>query len=261
MYQPIITEIDDGIGILTLNRADRHNVMDKMLVAEMDARLHELDSAPNVRAVVLSSTGKSFCAGIDPAWVREMIRGTPEDATRDNHDLAQLLSTLSGMGKPTIARVQGSASGIGVGLIAACDIAFSTYDASFALDEARHGLVPAIASPYLLAAMGERHCRYYMLTAEHFSGIDAYRVGLVHEMLPDEAKLDEAIGEVAEALRKNSPAAMRACKLLLRAISGQPIDEVTVEETTRSATNAQTSAEGRLGMLALIEKRKPEWAI
>ncbi|MDR0577813.1 MAG: enoyl-CoA hydratase/isomerase family protein [Candidatus Accumulibacter sp.] len=260
MYQSIITEIDGGVGILTLNRADRHNVLDRTLTAEMTAGLQELDNAPGVRVIVLSSSGKTFCAGIDPAWVRETIRGTSEDNLRDNRNLARLLATLSGTGKPVIARVQGPVSGIGVGLIAACDIAFATYDASFVLNEARHGLLSAIASPYLAAAMGERHCRYYMLTAERFSGADAYRIGLVHEMVPNEEQLDEAIGETVETLLKNSVSAMRACKGLLRSIRGKAIDAATMEETAQDATAIQASPEGRQGMLALIEKRKPEWA-
>jgi methylglutaconyl-CoA hydratase len=259
MSQSIITEVDNNVGILTLNRAGRHNVLDRALVAEMTAGVLALDKAPGVRVIVLSSTGKSFCAGIDPAWVRETIHGSAEDRLKDNRNLAHLLAVVAGVNKPIIARVQGPASGIGVGLIAACDIAFATYDASFILNETRYGLLPAVASPYLAAAMGERYCRYYMLTTERFSGVDAYRIGLVHEMVPDEGQLDEAIGETIEALLKNSANAMAACKTLLRSIGGRPVDEMTIEETARSATAAQASADGQQGMLALVEKRKPEW--
>ncbi|MDR2787350.1 MAG: enoyl-CoA hydratase/isomerase family protein [Candidatus Accumulibacter sp.] len=259
MYRSISTEIDDGVGILTLNRADRHNALDRTLVAEMTDGLRALDEEPGVRVIVLSSTGKSFCAGTDPAWIRETIRGSPEKNLEDNRDLARLLATLAGTDKPTIVRVQGSASGIGVGLIAACDVAFATYDASFVLNEVRYGLLPAVAAPYLVAAMGERHCRYHMLTTERFSSADAYRIGLVHEMLPDEEQLDEAIGETIETLLKNSADAMSACKALLGSIGGRPIDQATMEEAARRATAAQSSQEGRRGMLALVEKRKPEW--
>jgi methylglutaconyl-CoA hydratase len=259
MYRSIIVEIDDGVGILTLNRADRHNVLDRALVAEMIGGLRALDEDAGVRAIVLSSAGKSFCAGIDPAWVRETIQAGPERNLEDNRELARLLATLAGTDKPTVARVQGPASGIGVGLIAACDIAFATYDASFVLNEARYGLLPAVAGPYLLAAMGERHCRYHMLTAERFSGVEAYRIGLVHEMLPDEAQLDEAIGETIETLLKNSGSAMSACKTLLRLFGGRPIDPAAMEEAAQRATAAQSSTDGRHGMSALVEKRKPEW--
>ena len=127
------------------------------------------------------------------------------------------------------------------------------------LNEVRYGLLPAIASPYFVAAVGERHARYYMLTAERFSGTEAYRIGLVHEMVPGEEQLDEAIGETLDTLLKNSLNALSACKALVHTVSGQPIDEATIEETAQSATVIQSSSEGREGMLALVEKRKPEW--
>ena len=259
-FQSIIIEVDHGVGILTLNRADRHNVLDKTVVMEMIAGLHALEATDQARVIVLSSIGKSFCAGIDPAWMRQTVHAGEEDKLCDNRDLAHLLSTLARLGKPTVARVHGAASGIGVGLVAACDIAFATYDASFALNDVRHGLVPAVASPYLVAAMGERYCRYYMLTGERFSGLEAYRIGLGHEMLPDDEQLDEAVGETVDILMRNGVQAMNACKNLLRSITGQPIDETTLEETIRSAVAAQTSTEGREGMLALVEKRKPVWS-
>jgi methylglutaconyl-CoA hydratase len=259
MSPSIITEIDDGVGLLTLTRAERHNVLDRIMATEMTAGLKALKEDPAVRVIVLSSTGKSFCAGIDPAWVRETIHGTAESALQDNRVLARLLTTLSGADKPTIARIQGPASGIGAGLVAACDIAFATYDASFALNEARHGLL-SVAGPYLASAMGTRLCRYYMLTTERFSSVDAYRIGLIHEMVPGEEQLDEAIGETVETLLKNGAGAMGACKRLLRAVGDRSIDEALMEEAARCATEAQASREGRLGMLALVEKRKPEWS-
>ena len=260
MYQSIITEVDDGIGILTLNRPDRHNTLDATLIAEATQALGELAADPGVRAVVLSSSGRSFCAGIDPAWMREALNGTPEDNQQGNRHLARLLSTLNELPKPTLARVQGPASGIGVGLIAACDIAFATYDASFALHEVKHGLLPAVACPYLVAAVGEHHARYYMLTARRFSASEAYRIGLVHEMVPDEEQLDASIGETIDDLLKNGPNAMSACKTLIRVVSNQPIDETTIEETVQSATVIQASTEGRKGMTALVDKRRPEWS-
>ena len=259
MYQSIITEVDDSIGILTLNRAERHNAFDELLVDEITRGLLELEADPRVRVVVLSSTGTSFCAGADLNWVRRTATSTAQENLHDARELARLMSILNEFSKPTIARVQGSANGIGVGLIAACDIVFATYDASFALNEVKYGLLPAVASPYILAAIGERHSRYFMLTAERFSGTEAYRIGLVHEMVPGEEQLDEAIGEIADSLLKNGVHAMSACKTLIRAIAGQPVDATTVEETVRSAAAVQSSAEGREGMTALIEKRKPRW--
>ena len=175
--------------------------------------------------------------------------------------VAYLMRTLNELSKPTIARVHGPAFGGGVGLIAACDIALATYDAQFALTEVKLGILPAVVAPYLMAAIGERQCRRYLLSAERFSAAEAYRIGLVHEIVPGEEELDEAIGEIIESLLKNGPNAQAECKALLRIIAGQPIDDATVEETTQRAAIVRSTPEGHEGLSAFLEKRKPNWIV
>lgn len=259
MYQSIITEVDESVGILTLNKAERHNAFDEVLIDEINRGLIELEADPRVRVVVLSSTGKSFCSGADLNWMKNAAGYTPQENLEDARNLARLMSTLDELSKPTIARVQGPAYGGGVGLIAACDIAVATYDALFALTEVKLGILPAVISPYLLAAIGERYCRRYMLTAERFSAAEAYRIGLVHEIVPGEAQLDEAVGEIIESLLKNGPRAQSECKALIRVIAGQPIDESTIEETVQRIARVRSSPEGSEGLAAFLEKRKPNW--
>lgn len=259
MYQSIITEVDDSVGLLTLNRAERHNALDSTLVADITDGLLELEADSRVRTIVLSSTGKSFCAGADINALRRAASQTAEENLYDARQLAGLLSTLNQLAKPTIARVQGSAYGGGLGLIAACDIAVATYDAQFALTEVKLGIVPAVVSPYILAAIGERHARRYMLSAERFSAAEAYRIGLLHEIVPGDEQLDEAIGEIIENLLKSGPQAQAECKALLRAIAGQAIGEATSEQTARCISRVLGGAEGEEGLAAFLEKRKPNW--
>ena len=259
MYQSIITEVDDSVGILTLNKADRHNAFDEVLVDELISGLIELEDNPLVRVVVLSSTGKNFCAGADLNWMRRSASFTPEESLRDANKLALLMSTLDELSKPTIARVQGPAYGAGVGLIAACDIAVATYDALFALTEIKLGLLPAVISPYVLAAIGERYCRRYMLSCERFSAAEAYRIGLLHEIVPGEEQLDDAIGEIIDSLLKGGPNAQAECKTLIRVISGQPIDESTIEETVERIARVRASPEGVEGLTAFLDKRSANW--
>ena len=133
MYQTIITEVDGAIGILTLNKIERHNALDENLIAELTNGLLALESDPAVRVVVLSATGKSFCAGSDINWMKRAAVNAPSERLRDERALGRLMRTLNGLSKPTLARVQGAALGRGVGLIAACDIAVATYDCQFAL--------------------------------------------------------------------------------------------------------------------------------
>lgn len=258
-YQSIMTEVDGSVGILTLNKPKRHNAFDEQLIAEITVGLQELESDERVRAVVLSSTGKSFCAGADLGWMKRAADYTPEENLRDANRLAELMSTLNELAKPTIARVQGAAYGGGVGLIAACDIAVGTYDALFTLSEVKLGIVPAVISPYVLAAIGERYSRRYMLTAERFSAAEAYRIGLLHELVPGEEQLDEAIAEILESLLANGPHAQAECKELIRVVAGQPIDAQTIEETAQRITRVRASPEGREGLAAFLEKRAPNW--
>jgi len=258
-YQSILTEVDGSVGILTLNKPKRHNAFDEQLIAEITVGLQELESDERVRAVVLSSTGKSFCAGADLGWMKRAADYTPEENLRDANRLAELMATLNELAKPTIARVQGAAYGGGVGLIAACDIAVGTYDALFTLSEVKLGIVPAVISPYVLAAIGERYSRRYMLTAERFSAAEAYRIGLLHELVPGEEQLDEAIAEILESLLANGPHAQAECKELIRVVAGQPIDAQTIEETAQRITRVRASPEGREGLAAFLEKRAPNW--
>jgi methylglutaconyl-CoA hydratase len=258
-YQAILTEVDGNVGILTLNKAPRHNAFDEQLIAEITEGLRELELDTRVRAVVLSSTGKSFCAGADLTWMKRAAGYSHEENLRDANRLAELMSTLNELSKPTIARVQGPAYGGGVGLIAACDIAVGTYDAVFSLSEVKLGIVPAVISPYVLAAIGERYSRRYMLTAERFSAAEAYRIGLLHELVPGEEQLDEAIAEILDSLLANGPQAQAECKTLIRIIAGQPIDEETIAETAQRITRVRASPEGREGLAAFLDKRQPNW--
>ena len=260
-YQSIVTEVDDSVGIVTLNKEERHNAFDQQLIDELTHALLSLDADPAARVIVLSSAGKSFCAGADLNWMKRAITNTAQENLHDAHAFARLMRTLNELSKPTIARVHGPAFGGGVGLIAACDIALATYDAQFALTEVKLGILPAVVAPYLMAAIGERQCRRYLLSAERFSAAEAYRIGLVHEIVPGEEELDEAIGEIIESLLKNGPNAQAECKALLRIIAGQPIDDATVEETTQRAAIVRSTPEGHEGLSAFLEKRKPNWIV
>jgi methylglutaconyl-CoA hydratase len=191
--------------------------------------------------------------------MRTAGKWTSSENEADARVMAEMLHRLSTLPKPTVARVQGSAYGGGVGLIAACDIAVATFDAQFALSEVKLGLIPATISPHVIAAIGERHARRYMLTAERFSAAEAYRLGLVHEMVPDEAGLDEAVGQIVDALLGNGPAALAECKDLVRAVTNHAIDAALIADTARRIARVRASEEGREGVAAFLEGRKADW--
>lgn len=259
MYSALLTEIDEAIGLVTLNRPERQNALDATLIDELSEALLALQAAPSVRVVVISADGPAFCAGFDPAWLRRAEAQRESDALRDERQVARLLSTLADLPKPTIARVHGPVYGAGLGLVAACDLAIATYDAHFAVPDVRQGRLAAAVLPFFMAAAGERQARRYVLSGERFSAAEAYRIGLVHEVVPGSEELDAAIGEWIDSLLRGGPQAQAEAKALLRATAGQPLDEATLEEAARRGSRVTLAQEGCEGLAALVDRRTPNW--
>jgi methylglutaconyl-CoA hydratase len=255
----LLTHLDArGVATLTLNRPEIHNAFDDALIADLTLELTRLDGEAAARVVVLAANGKSFSAGADLNWMRRMANYTPEQNLRDAMGLAALMRTLNDLRKPTIARVQGSAFGGGVGLVACCDMAIAADETRFCLSEVRLGLVPAAISPYVIAAMGQRASRRYFLTAERFSAHEAHRLGLVHDVCPA-GELDARVDALADALLLGGPQALAAAKDLVFAVANRPIDRDLSDETARRIATLRASPEGRDGVAAFLEKRKPRW--
>lgn len=259
MSPSILSEVDAGIGILTLNRPERHNAFDATVIDELARAIELMANDARVRVVVLSSAGKSFCAGADLEWMRRAASLPAEDNLHEARELARMLRRLKTCPKPVIARVQGPAYGGGVGLIACCDIVIATFDAQFSLSEVKLGLIPATIGPHVIAAIGERHARRYMLSAERFSAREAYRIGLVHELVVDPPALDEAIGELTEALLRNGPQALAECKRMIADYAGCILGDELVEDSAQRITRLRASSEGSEGMSAFLQKRPPNW--
>lgn len=250
--------IRNAVAVITLARPDVHNAFDERLIAGLTAAFVALDDDRDVRAVVLTGAGKSFCAGADLNWMKRMAAFGAKENFADASALATMLRTLYALSKPTIARVHGAAFGGGVGLVAACDIAVGAQDATFALSEARLGLIPATIAPYVIEAIGARQARRYFLTAERFTAAEAFRIGLLHDIVPL-AELDARVNELLGALMAAGPAAQLECKALIRGVAHRPIDANVIAGTARHIAAVRASAEGKEGVAAFLHKRKPAW--
>lgn len=258
-YQTIdVQKTPAGIALVWLNRPDMRNAFNDTVIAELTASLRELEADDGVRAIVLAGHGKAFCAGADLNWMKQMAGYSFEQNYEDALGLARMLHTLHVLRKPTIARVHGAAFAGGVGLVAACDIAVAAHSAEFCLSEVKLGLVPATISPYVIAAMGERAAYRYMLTAEPFTAAEAYRIGLVQEITRDE-ELDETINAILGHLVLGGPAAQAATKDLIRSVGRQPLTPDLISDTATRIAAARASDEGKGGIRAFLEKRKPAW--
>jgi methylglutaconyl-CoA hydratase len=258
--QNIQLRIDGPIARVTLNRSDRHNAFDDRVIAALSACFDNLATNETVRVVILASTGKSFSAGADLGWMKRSAGYRNAENEADARKLAEMLAKLNLLPKPTIALVQGGAYGGGVGLVAACDIALAAEGAKFSLTETRLGLIPSVISPYVLAAIGARAARRYFLTAEFFDAAEAYRLGLVHSVVPAD-ELTEAGDRLIKHLLDAAPGAVADAKRLIADIAGQPIDDTIIGETARRIANARSSDEGREGISAFLERRKPGWRL
>ena len=215
------TEFRDGVATIRMNRPEVHNAFDDALIAALTAELRRLDQLPGARVIVLAASGKSFSTGADLNWMQRMANYSREENLRDAMALADLMRTLDGVKKPTVAKVQGAAFGGGVGLVACCDIAIASTQAIFSLSEVRLGLIPSVISPYVIAAIGEREARRYFLTAERFDAVEARRIGLVHEVV-DSGALDEAVDKMAAQLLRGGPYALAAAKNSSQTSAGDP---------------------------------------
>ncbi|ABM35795.1 enoyl-CoA hydratase/isomerase family protein [Polaromonas naphthalenivorans] len=249
---------DGAVARITLNRPDVRNAFNDEVIAELTAAFQEMAARAEVRAVVLAAIGPAFCAGADLNWMRRMADYTRDENLLDAAALAEMLRVMYECPKPTIARIQGDVYAGGMGLVAACDMAVSVDTANYCLSEVKLGLIPATISPYVIRAMGARAAHRYFLTAERFDAKEAHRIGFVHEVVGADA-LDAKVAELTNALSSASPNAVRSCKTLVQEVAGQGIEAPLIGRTVEGIADIRTSSEGREGVQAFLQKRKPSW--
>jgi methylglutaconyl-CoA hydratase len=259
MTESLLLDRAGPVARLRLHRPALHNAFDAALIAALTAALDQLAGDDGVRVVVLEGAGASFSAGADLNWMRGMAAAGEAENREDALALARLMRVLDELPKPTIARVHGAAFGGGVGLVACCDIAVGAEGAKFGLTESRLGLLPAVISPYVIAAIGVRQARRYFATAEVFDAMQAQRIGLLHEVVAPDA-LDAAVDRQIALLLKAGPAASAQAKSLVREIAAQSDRDAIDAANADLIARLRVSAEGQEGLSAFLDKRPPAWA-
>jgi len=249
----------DGISEVVLNRPDKRNAFDDAIIQQLISALEEVNDDPGTRVVTLRSEGKHFSAGADLGWMRRMAENTHQENLADSRELARLMNVLNHLAKPVIGLVQGAAYGGAVGLAACCDIVLATERASFCLSEVKLGLIPAVISPYVVRAIGERQARRYFISAEVFSAREAERYGLVHMVCEDETAMARRCDELVLQLALNGPDAMKAAKDLVFAVSHKPISGDVIDDTAHRIADIRVGEEGQEGLSAFLNKRKASW--
>lgn len=254
----LLTEIQDKICLLTINRVSKHNAFDNILLAQMQKQLDAAIANPEVRVIVLKANGKHFSAGADLAWMQSMAEFSEEENLKDTMVLGNLMYSLNQSPKPTIAMVQGFAFGGGAGLAAACDIAIASASARFCFSEVKLGLIPAVISPYVVKAIGERVAKMLFMSAETFDAARAMSLNLVQHCVPEDELLEFTL-KYAKQISNNAPEAVKISKQLAHHVADKKINEELVHYTASLIAHKRVSTEGQQGLKAFLNKETPNW--
>jgi methylglutaconyl-CoA hydratase len=258
MNENLIVRTDTrGICTITLNRPDALNAFNRDLIEDLSIQLTFAGDDDFVRAIVITGEGSAFSSGADIAWLKSMTKQDHATNSEDAMKMAQLLQKLYTLPKPTIAKINGSAFGGALGVVACCDIAIAVNTSQYAFPEVKLGIVPAIISPYIVSAIGHRHAKRLFITGDTFNADDALAMGLVHKIVHS-SLFDETVEKELDLLLEAGPSAQSECKRLIQKLAG--ISEDISEYTAELIAQIRISKEGEEGLKAFLEKRKPDWA-
>lgn len=247
-----------GVAQITMSRPAVFNAFDEAMIAEMDAAFAQLAINASVRVIVLAGDGKHFSAGADLQWMQRASTATREWNLDDARRFSGMLARIEACPQPTVARVQGAALGGGVGLACACDIAVAADNASFAVSEAKFGILPAVIGPYVVNAVGKRHAKRLALSTTRIAAAEALAIGLVQQVVALDT-LDAALDATVAELLVGGPNAQREIKQLFGQIAVGPITSEVRELTAQTISRVRGTEEAREGFTAFLEKRPANW--
>jgi methylglutaconyl-CoA hydratase len=255
-YQTLRTHAEDGVLTITLNRPERRNALNPLMIVELTHALEAADQS-HAGAIILTGAGSAFCAGLDLDHLETMHAKTLEDHRTDSENIARVLRTLHNVQKPTIAAVNGTAIAGGMGLATICDFTLSVPEAKFGYTEVKIGFVPAIVSSFLLRQVGDKRTRDLLLTGRLIKAEEAHDLGLVTRLVSEQDLMPEA-HKLAQCLLRNSPEAMQSTKRLLNYYANHHLD-AEIEAAIAANAEARATEDFKEGVRAFLEKRAPDW--
>lgn len=248
----------NGVMQITMSRPDVFNAFDETMISELDTAFDQLSSDDSVRVIVLAGAGKHFSAGADLKWMQRASQESREWNLADARRFAAMLSKIDNCPKPTLARIQGAALGGGVGLACVCDIAIAADNASFAISEAKFGILPAVIGPYLINAVGKRHARRLALTMTRIRAAEALALDLVHQVCAAD-ELDSAIDACLQELVTGGPQAQREIKSFFSQLQVGPVTPEARELSAQTISRVRGTDEAGEGFAAFLDKRPANW--
>ena len=256
-YETIEIHKEINVATISLNRPEVHNAMNEKLMTELISCFIELNKDNNIRIIILTGKGKSFCAGADLNWMKSMATFTKEENIRDSRLLLELYETIYNCSKPVIAKVNGHAFGGGLGLFAVCDIIFAVPDCKFAFSEVKLGIIPAVISTYIIRRIGLSKVRSLFITGERFDSEYGKEIGLIDYVVSEE-KIDEVIQKYIKIIQSSGPKAIEEIKKLTNAYEKMNLDNYK-KHTVEKIAELRISKEGQEGINAFLEKKKTNW--
>ena len=254
----LLYEQQGSLLFITFNRMEKHNAFEPNMLQTLQHMIEDANQTPSIRVIILKANGPDFSAGADIAWMQRMANFNQADNHKDAMILARLLYTLHTSAKPTIAMIQGAAYGGGAGFACCVDAVIAADTARFCFSEVKLGLIPAVISPYVVKAIGERATIEIFMTAYVFSAERAYALKLVHHCVPEDELFTFTV-EYATKIAALAPEAVKAVKTLVREVANRPIDEHLLNRTATLIAEKRVSTEGQLGLNAFLHKKTPNW--
>ncbi len=255
----VLYEQNGPVVTVTLNRPVLHNAFNDQVVTALADAWQRVGSSKDVRVAIIKGAGPSFSGGGDLDYMRKAGAAPREDNLAGTRAMARMLHTLRDLPQATLALIHGNCMAGATGIVAAADIAIAAANAKFAFSEVKLGLTPATISPHVVAAIGQRNARRYFLTGERFDAAEAQRIGLIHQVVADEAALVSRGTEIVADLLQGAPGAVASIKKLIREVSARPLDDEMIASTAANIADRMASEEGQEGLASFFEKRRPKW--
>jgi methylglutaconyl-CoA hydratase len=252
-----ITE-EGPVARVTLSRPEIRNAFNSELIGELRDAFNRLSEAEQIRAIVLSGEGKSFCGGADVNWMRAALDLNYDQNVADAERMSDMFRAIDRCAKPVIGRIFGAAIGGGAGLVAVCDVAIASDETLFGFTEVKLGIIPAVISPFVLAKIGRSNARALFFTGERFGAARAQTIGLVHEVVAS-SDLDKAVSRIVSELITAGPSAVAAIKRLIPEVGAASYD-ASRGITANAIARQRISPEGQEGLRAFLERRKAGFA-
>jgi methylglutaconyl-CoA hydratase len=255
-FETLRFETSGRLSTITLNRPEKRNAISIQMIAELQAALDEIEKT-HTRVVILTGTGKAFCAGIDLDYLQAIGRQTGAENQEDSKRIAKMFRKIWSYSRPLIAAVNGHALAGGCGIATLCDFTLAVPEAKFGYTEVKIGFLPAIVSVFLTRQIGEKRARDLLLTGRLVEAPEAKELGMVNELVAPENLMKRA-HELAETILAASPSSVTRAKHLLVSAAAAGVDH-DLERAVLESARVRCTPDFKEGLAAFLEKRKPVW--